>query len=95
MQTYGFFLIQKSLLLDCETEIEGLLATVFENYKSLDESCPTGLADMSAPIPEMAGPALSPAVQIYTLLHDILAQDAQMTLRNYIQVNLLLDVLIS
>lgn len=76
---------EKSLLLDCETEIEGLLATVFENYKSLDESCPTGLADMSAPIPEMAGPALSPAVQIYTLLHDILAQDAQMTLRNYIQ----------
>lgn len=93
MQTYGFFLFQKSLLLDCETEIEGLLATVFENYKSLDESCPTGLADMSAPIPETAAPALAPAVQIYTLLHDILAQDAQMTLRNYIQVNLLLYVL--
>ncbi|TMW96604.1 hypothetical protein EJD97_007098 [Solanum chilense] len=76
---------EKSLLLDCETEIEGLLATVFENYKSLDESCPTGLADMSAPLPETAAPALAPAVQIYTLLHDILAQDAQMTLRNYIQ----------
>lgn len=76
---------EKSLLLDCETEIEGLLATVFENYKSLDESCPTGLTDMSAPIPETAAPALAPAVQIYTLLHDILAQDAQMTLRNYIQ----------
>ncbi|XP_015080568.1 uncharacterized protein LOC107024170 [Solanum pennellii] len=76
---------EKSLLLDCETEIEGLLATVFENYKSLDESCPTGLADMSAPFPETAAPALAPAVQIYTLLHDILAQDAQMTLRNYIQ----------
>ncbi|PHT76922.1 hypothetical protein T459_20444 [Capsicum annuum] len=76
---------EKSLLLDCETEIEGLLATVFENYKSLDESCPTGLADMSAPIPETAAPALAPAVQIYILLHDILAQDAQMTLRNYIQ----------
>ncbi|KAK4342191.1 hypothetical protein RND71_038007 [Anisodus tanguticus] len=76
---------EKSLLLDCETEVESLLATVFENYKSLDESCPTGLADMSAPIPETAAPALSSAVQIYTLLHDILAQDAQMTLRNYIQ----------
>ncbi|CAN4104391.1 unnamed protein product [Withania somnifera] len=76
---------EKSLLLDCETEIEGLLATVFENYKSLDESCLTGLADMSAPIPETAAPALAPAVQIYTLLHDILAQDAQMTFRNYIQ----------
>ncbi|XP_059282074.1 uncharacterized protein LOC132035924 isoform X2 [Lycium ferocissimum] len=76
---------EKSLLLDCETEVESLLASVFENYKSLDESCPTGLADMSAPIPETAAPALAPAVQIYTLLHDILAQDAQMTLRNYIQ----------
>lgn len=80
-------MFQKSLLLDCETEVGSLLATVFENYKSLDENCPTGLADISAPVAETAAPALAPAVQVYTLLHDILAQDAQMTLRNYIQVN--------
>ncbi|KAL0306692.1 UNVERIFIED_CONTAM: hypothetical protein Sradi_6086500 [Sesamum radiatum] len=55
------------------------------NYKSLDEKSPTGLADMSAPISETAAPALAPAVQLYTLLHDILAQDAQTTLRNYLQ----------
>ncbi|XP_070037538.1 uncharacterized protein [Nicotiana tomentosiformis] len=77
---------EKSLLLDCETEVGSLLATVFENYKSLDENCSTGLADISAPVAETAAPALAPAVQVYTLLHDILAQDAQMTLRNYIQI---------
>lgn len=33
-----------------------------------------------------AAPALVPAVQIYTLLHDILTLDAQTTLRNYFKV---------
>ncbi|KAL7129260.1 hypothetical protein ABFS83_13G053500 [Erythranthe nasuta] len=76
---------EKSILLDCEMQVERLLAEVFENYKSLDENSPTGLADMSAPLSETAAPALSPAVQLYTLLHDILAQDAQTVLRNYLQ----------
>ncbi|KAK4398224.1 hypothetical protein Sango_1297900 [Sesamum angolense] len=76
---------EKSILMDCETQVERLLAEVFQNYKSLDEKSPTGLADMSAPISETAAPALAPAVQLYTLLHDILAQDAQTTLRNYLQ----------
>ncbi|KAI3457041.1 hypothetical protein Pfo_013704 [Paulownia fortunei] len=76
---------EKSILLDCETQVERLLAQVFQNYKSLDEQSPTGLADMSAPISETAAPALAPAVQLYTLLHDILAQDAQTMLRNYLQ----------
>ncbi|KAL0443731.1 UNVERIFIED_CONTAM: hypothetical protein Slati_2095800 [Sesamum latifolium] len=78
-------LMKKSILMDCETQVERLLAEVFQNYKSLDEKSPTGLADMSAPISETAAPALAPAVQLYTLLHDILAQDAQTTLRNYLQ----------
>ncbi|MCD7467819.1 hypothetical protein HAX54_005461 [Datura stramonium] len=60
MQTYDFFLFQKSLLLGYETEIEGILATVLKNYKSLDESYCTGLADMSAPTPETAAPVLAP-----------------------------------
>ncbi|XP_011082883.1 uncharacterized protein LOC105165535 [Sesamum indicum] len=77
---------EKSILMDCETQVERLLAEVFQNYKSLDEKSPTGLADMSAPISETAAPALAPAVQLYTLLHDILAQDAQATLRNYLQM---------
>ncbi|KAL6535737.1 hypothetical protein OROHE_012581 [Orobanche hederae] len=76
---------EKSILLDCETQVERLLAEVFQSYKSLDEKSPTGLADMSTPISETAAPALAPAVQIYTLLHDILAQDAQTVLRNYLE----------
>ncbi|KAA8526659.1 hypothetical protein F0562_008138 [Nyssa sinensis] len=76
---------EKSILLDCETQVESLLANVFENYKSLDENSPTGLADIFGPIPEAAAPALAPAVQLFTLLHDILAQDAQTMLKNYLQ----------
>lgn len=77
---------QKSILLDCETQVERLLAEAFQNYKSLDDNSPTGLADTSAPTSETASPALAPAVQLYTLLHDILAQDAQTMLRNYLKV---------
>ncbi|KAJ4980949.1 hypothetical protein NE237_031786 [Protea cynaroides] len=76
---------EKSILLDCETQVENLLANVFENYKSLDEISPTGLADLFAPIPVCAAPALVPAVKVYTLLHDILSQEAQTILRNYLQ----------
>ncbi|KAE8075472.1 hypothetical protein FH972_014188 [Carpinus fangiana] len=76
---------EKNLLLDCETQIESLLANVFENYKSLDEDSSTGLADLFGPMQESAAPALAPAVQVYTLLHDILSLDAQTMLRNYLQ----------
>lgn len=82
-----FFSFQKTILLDCETRVESLLADVFENYKSLDENSPTGLADISAPIPETAASALASAVHVYTLLHDILAQDSQTILKNYLQVS--------
>ncbi|XP_024979103.1 uncharacterized protein LOC112516321 [Cynara cardunculus var. scolymus] len=76
---------EKSLLLDCETQMEGLLALAFQNYKSLEESSSTGLADILSPIPEAAAPALAPAVQLYTLIHDILSPDGQALLSNYLQ----------
>ncbi|PIA58301.1 hypothetical protein AQUCO_00500317v1 [Aquilegia coerulea] len=76
---------EKSILLECETQVENLVAKVFENYKSLDELSPTGLTDLFGAIPESAAPALVPAVQVYTLLHDILAPEAQTILRNYLQ----------
>ncbi|CAN1288308.1 hypothetical protein LINPERPRIM_LOCUS19876 [Linum perenne] len=76
---------EKSILLDCEMQIEKLLANVFENYKSLDESSPTGLVDLFGPVQESAALALTSAVNVYTLLHDILSQDAQTTLKNYLQ----------
>ncbi|EPS74419.1 hypothetical protein M569_00332, partial [Genlisea aurea] len=77
---------EKSILLDCETQIKRLLADVFQNYKSLDESSVTGLADVSVPISENVAPALAPAVKLYSLLHDILSQDAQNILRNHLQI---------
>ncbi|KAJ0052673.1 hypothetical protein Pint_01782 [Pistacia integerrima] len=73
------------MLLDCETQIESLLQNVFENYKSLDENSPTGLADLLGPTQESVAPALASAVQVYCLLHDVLSQDAQTMLRNYLQ----------
>ncbi|XVF81368.1 hypothetical protein PTKIN_Ptkin15bG0149500 [Pterospermum kingtungense] len=76
---------EKNILLDCETQIQSLLANAFENYKLLDEKSPTGIADMFGPMQETAAPALAPAVQVYTLLHDILSPDAQTMLRNYLQ----------
>ncbi|CAK9315428.1 unnamed protein product [Citrullus colocynthis] len=76
---------ERSILLDCETQIESLLANVFENYKSLDENSSTGLADLLGPIKDSAAAALTPAVKIYTQLHDILSRDAQNMLRNYFQ----------
>ncbi|KAJ6880616.1 hypothetical protein NC652_033831 [Populus alba x Populus x berolinensis] len=76
---------EKSIFLDCETRIESLLAQVFENYKSLDENSPTGLVDLFNLMQESAAPALGEAVKVYTLLHDILSQDAQTMLRNYLQ----------
>ncbi|XP_057834399.1 uncharacterized protein LOC131044935 isoform X2 [Cryptomeria japonica] len=77
---------EKRMLVDSEDQLEHLLAMAFENYKSLEESSPSGLADMFGPATGIAAPALAPAVQVYTLLHDILSPDAQATLRNYIQM---------
>ncbi|KAL2652043.1 hypothetical protein R1flu_020171 [Riccia fluitans] len=73
---------EKRILADVEEQVSQLLALVFENYKSLDETSPTGMTD-TFPAVGAAAPALVPAVQIFTLLHDILTIDAQTTLRNY------------
>lgn len=81
-------ILQRSILLDCEVQAKSLLATTFQNYKSLDELSPTGLTDAFRPIPESAAPALVPAVQIFTLLHDVLLQESQNILRNYFLVNI-------
>jgi hypothetical protein len=73
-------------MLDCEDRIKSLLAAVFENYKSLDEHSATGLSDIFGPISDCAAPALAPAVQIFSVLNDILSKEAQDILRSYLQV---------
>lgn len=78
--------------MEVEEQIEQLLALVFENYKALDEASPTGLAATFTPAMGSVAPALVPAVQIFTLMHDILSVEAQSTLRNHFKVGYL-DIL--
>ncbi|KAA8546741.1 hypothetical protein F0562_003170 [Nyssa sinensis] len=66
-------------------QIEKILALVFENYKSLDESSPSGMVDVFTPATGLAAPALEPALKLYNLLHDILATEAQLKLCRYFQ----------
>ncbi|XP_057845324.1 uncharacterized protein LOC131054738 isoform X2 [Cryptomeria japonica] len=76
---------EKRILGDIEDQVEQLLALVFENYKSLDDSIPSGLVDVFGPATGIAAPALTPAVKIYTLLHDILSPEVQLNLCSYFQ----------
>eukprot|EP00250_Pteridium_aquilinum_P008976 c18351_g1_i1 orf=647-4504(+) len=77
---------ERRMLSDVEDQIEQLLASVFENYKSLGVSSPSGVsAETLFQSKGKAAPALVPAVQIFTLLHDILSIEAQKTLCNYFQ----------
>jgi len=71
---------------EVEDQIEQILALVFENYKSLDESLPSGIVDVFCPATGCAAPALEPAVKLYSLLHDILSPEAQNKLCRHFQV---------
>lgn len=77
---------QNRILGEVEDQIEQILALAFENYKSLDESLPSGIIDVFKPASGNAAPALQPAVKLYTLLHDILSPEAQNKLCRHFQV---------
>lgn len=79
---------------DVQDQVEQLLALVFENYKSLDETTSTGVSQNLALIVEAASPALAPAVKLYTLLHDVLSSETQRSLRHYFQVCLAFRLII-
>ncbi|XP_071704850.1 uncharacterized protein [Rutidosis leptorrhynchoides] len=66
-------------------QIEQIIALVFENYKSLDESSPSGLKDSCARVSGAVSPALKPALKLYSLLHDILLPESQLQLCKYFQ----------
>ncbi|KAJ3695853.1 hypothetical protein LUZ60_001230 [Juncus effusus] len=66
-------------------QIEQIVAMVFENYKSLDESVLSGMEEVYRPPSGVPAPALGPAVKLYNLLHDILSQEAQLKLCSYFQ----------
>ena len=74
------------MLADIEDQVKQVIALVFENYKSLDESLPSGVMDVFRPASELAAPALVPAIKLYILLHDILSPEAQLKFCRYFQV---------
>ena len=79
--------VQKRILVEVEEQLQQLLASVFENYKGLDEVSISGLAETFTEAMGSVAPALVPAVQLFTLTHDILSVEAQSTLRNYFKVS--------
>jgi hypothetical protein len=74
------------MLNEAEEQVDQLLVTVFENYKSLDENSSSGITEALIPVSGKAAPALVPAVKIFTLLHDILFVESQRKLCSYFQV---------
>ena len=78
--------MQNRILGEIKDQTEQILALVFENYKSLDESSASGIIDAFRPATGLAAPVLEPAVKLYTLLHDILSPEVQNHLCHYFQV---------
>lgn len=76
---------ENRILGEIEDQIDQILALVFENYKSLDESTPSGMIDVFRPATGLAAPVLEPAVKLFTLLHDILSPEAQNKLYSFFQ----------
>ncbi|KAG2654195.1 uncharacterized protein LOC120653825 [Panicum virgatum] len=76
---------ENRILGEVEEQIEQTLAMVFENYKSLDESIPSGLVEDFRPPTGLAAAALEPAIKLYSLLHDVLSPEAQLRLCGYFQ----------
>ncbi|KAL5556537.1 hypothetical protein UlMin_038773 [Ulmus minor] len=76
---------EKRILADIDEQVKNILALVFENYKSLDETSQSGMMDVFTPASGSVAPALVPAVKLYTLLHDILSPEAQLKFCRYFQ----------
>ncbi|XP_074308502.1 uncharacterized protein LOC141643306 isoform X1 [Silene latifolia] len=76
---------EKRILGELSDKIEEILALVFENYKSLDETALSGLADEFKSTGVVA-PALAPAIKLYGLQHNIQSPEARLKLCKYFQV---------
>ncbi|KAG5543870.1 hypothetical protein RHGRI_016584 [Rhododendron griersonianum] len=76
---------ENRILGEIEDQINEILALVFKNYKSLDESVPSGIMDVVKPATGLAALVLEPAVKLFTLLQDILSPEAQNKLYSYFQ----------
>ncbi|KAG9135284.1 hypothetical protein Leryth_015186 [Lithospermum erythrorhizon] len=77
---------ENRILGEVSEQIEQIISVVFENYKSLDESSPSGVTDVLKPASGSAAPALASALKLYNLLNDILSPEAQLKLCKYFQI---------
>lgn len=77
---------QNRILGEIKEQLERILALVFVNYKSLDESSPAGIIEAFRHATGSPAPALTPAIKLYTLLHDIQSPEAQLKLCSYFEV---------
>ncbi|CAI5527578.1 unnamed protein product, partial [Closterium sp. Naga37s-1] len=89
------------MLADMEECVGDLLQLTFENYKSLSESAPSGIADSSrsaahlcaslgrslvgAEAAALVAPAIPPAVHLFGLLNDLLLPEVQQQFCEYLQ----------
>ncbi|WOL19976.1 hypothetical protein Cni_G28778 [Canna indica] len=76
---------ENRILGEIEEQVDQILAMVFENYKSLDETLTSGMSEVFRPATGSPAPALVPAMKLFTLLHDILSPEAQLKLCSYFQ----------
>lgn len=77
---------ENRILGEVSDNIEQIITMVFENYKSLDESSLSGIADTFTLATGSVAPALAPALDLYKLLNDILSSEAQLKLCRYFQM---------
>ncbi|GJS00475.1 mammalian uncoordinated homology 13 protein [Tanacetum coccineum] len=59
--------LENRMLVSLSDQIKETIALVFENYKSLDESSPSGDTSIKS---GSISPAIDPALKLYSLLHD-------------------------
>ncbi|XVE86848.1 hypothetical protein DITRI_Ditri18aG0068200 [Diplodiscus trichospermus] len=76
---------ENRILGEIEDQVQQILTMIFEHYKSLDESSPSGMMDVFKVAIGSPPPALAPAVKVYGLLHDILSPETQLKFCGYFQ----------
>ncbi|XP_039058576.1 uncharacterized protein LOC120202173 [Hibiscus syriacus] len=77
---------ENRILGEVEDQIQHILNVIFENYKSLDESSPSGMMSVFKAATGAPAPALVPAIKLYILLHDVLTPEIQQKFCGYFQV---------
>ncbi|CAN8264255.1 unnamed protein product [Cochlearia groenlandica] len=76
---------ENRLLGEINEQVQQILASTFESYKSLDELAFSGMKDVFEAATGSPAPAIESAVKLYGLLNDVLSPEAQLKLCRYFQ----------